>query len=125
MKKENEKLSIRQRTKNQNSALHLYFTQIAEALNKEGYDVRLVLQVISEKGVDMFWSGELVKELLWRKIQLKHLNKRSTTELNSIGEIEKIYEMLNRFIGENFFIHVPFPSIETLIEKDNDTRTQK
>lgn len=106
-----------QRSEAQNDSLHLYFTQVAQELNREGFDVRVVLQVIQEKGVDMFWSKELVKELLWRTIQKKHLKKHSTTELDSIGEIDQIYEMLNKWLGENFGIHVPFPSKKTLMEK--------
>ena len=108
-----------QRTKKQNDALHLYFEMIAEALNREGLDVRVVLQVIAEKGVDMMWSKELVKELLWRKIQKKFTGKQSTTELDSIGDITEIYDMLNKFLSEYFFITRPFPSLESLMEKQN------
>src|SRR3990167_10825815 len=91
-------------TKKQNDALHLYFEMIAQALNREGLDVRVVLQVIAEKGVDMMWSKELVKELLWRNIQKKFTGKQSTTQLDSIGEITKIYDMLNKFLAQEFFI---------------------
>lgn len=107
----------KKRTKKQNDALHLYFEFIAQALNREGLDVRVVLQVIAEKGVDMMWSKELVKELLWRRIQKKFTGKQSTTELDSIGEITQIYDMLNKFLSENFYITEPFPSIESLMEK--------
>lgn len=107
------------RTDKQNAALHLFFRQVAEALNHEGYDVRVVLQVIAEGGVDMMWSGELVKELLWRKIQRKYTGKHSTTELDSTGDITEIYDSLNKFLGENFYVHVPFPSIETLDEEQS------
>lgn len=107
----------RKRTEAQNNALHLYFEMIAEALNREGFDVRIVLQVIAEKGVDMMWSKELVKELLWRKVQKKYLGKHSTTELDSVGEITEIYDMLNKFLSEHFFIATPFPSLESLMEK--------
>lgn len=107
------------RTEKQNNALHKYFEQIAEALNAEGYDVRLVLQVIAEKGVDFMWSKEIVKEVLWRKVQQKYLGKKSTTELDSTGEITQIYDMLNKFLSEEFQVHVPFPSIETLEDGDN------
>jgi len=103
------------RTPKQNDSLHLYFEMIAEALNNEGIDVRVVLQVISEKGVDMMWSKELVKELLWRNIQKKYLGKKSTTQLET-KDIDKIYDMLNKFLAENFHITQPFPSIESLIE---------
>ena len=110
------KNKIPKRTKNQNAALHLYFTHIAEALNSEGYDVRVVLQVISEKGIDMMWSPTLVKELLWRRIQKKYLGKKSTTELDSLGDITQIYDIMNKFLAENFYISEEFPSIESLNE---------
>lgn len=109
------------RTEQQNKALHLYFTQVAETLNNEGYDVRLVLQVIAERGIDFMWSPELVKEVLWRRIQKKYLNKHSTTELDSLKEIDQIYDMLNKFLSENFHVSIPFPSLDTLIEKDLST----
>ena len=121
MKDQISKTSRSKRTDKQNSALHLYFEMIAEALNREGLDVRVVLQVIAEKGVDMMWSKELVKELLWRRIQKKYLGKQSTTELDSTGEITQIYDMLNRFLSENFFITAPFPSLESLEEVMNKT----
>ena len=112
------KIIKKYRTAKQNDALHLYFEMIAQALNGEGLDVRLVLNVISEKGIDMMWSKELVKELLWRRIQKRFTGKESTTQLDSIGEITKIYDMLNKFLAENFFITTPFPSLDALIEKN-------
>lgn len=112
------------RTEKQNDTLHLYFELIAEALNREGLDVRVVLQVIAEKGVDMMWSKELVKELLWRRIQKKYLNKQSTTQLDSIGEITQIYDMLNKFLAQEFFISEPFPSLESLMEKDGNNKNR-
>jgi len=114
-------LDKKQRTKKQNDSLHLMFDQLANSLNGQGYDVRIVLQVIASKGVDMMWSGELVKELLWRPIQKKYLDKHSTKDLNSIGEITEIYDMLNKFLGQNFFVHVDFPSLESLINKQDES----
>ena len=105
------------RTEKQNDSLHLYFENVAQALNEQGLTVRVVLEVIEERGVDMMWSKELVKEILWRRIQKKNLGKQSTTQLES-DEITKIYDMLNKFLSEEFYIHEPFPSIETLEEKN-------
>lgn len=104
------------RTKKQNDSLHLYFENLAQHLNNEGYDVRIVFQVLAEKGIDVFWSKTIVKEL-WRMIQKAELGKVSTTELDSTGEITKIHDILNKFLSENFYINEPFPSIETLMEK--------
>lgn len=108
---------ITKRTKKQNDSLHLLFEQIAQELNREGYDVRIVLQVLAEQGIDMMWSKYSVKEL-WRVIQQKHTGKYSTTELDSVSEITEIYDIINKFLSENFYISKPFPSLQALIEKN-------
>jgi len=100
----------KRRTKRQNSALHLYFQLLADELNKAGLDMRKVLKPT----VDIQWSKETVKDYLWRPIQKALLKKHSTTRLKT-DEIDKVYEHLNRFLGEKFGIHVPFPSEEFII----------
>lgn len=115
MPSERKKLS--KRTKKQNDSLHLYFENLAQHLNNEGYDVRIVLQVMAQKGIDMYWSKEIIKEL-WRAIQKVELGKQSTTELNSTDDIIKIHDILNKFLSENFFINEPFPSIKYLMKKN-------
>jgi len=95
------------RSGTQNSALHLYFTLIAEALNLGGYTVQIVLK---EK-VELDWDSDKVKELLWRPAQQAILKKDSTTQLSKIGDIDNVYEHLNRHLSEKFGIHIPFPSL--------------
>lgn len=96
------------RTERQNRALHLWFTQLAEELNDGGYDVQLVLK----KKLEMDWTPELIKEALWRPAQKVILKKRSTTELKKGEDIDKVFEHLNRHLGEKFGIYVPFPHYE-------------
>ena len=105
--------TTKQRTQAQNRSLHLYCTQVAEALNDAGYDVRATLK----EGVEIPWSGYLVKDLLWRSIQKLQYGKASTTELTT-KNIDSIYDVLNRHLGEKFGIHVPFPSIESMMEHE-------
>src|SRR3990167_3143807 len=100
------------RTEKQNNALHKLYSQLANDLNHQGYDVRLVLDVLAQRGLDMQWTSYLVKEL-WRLLQVSSLGKKSTTELNSVDDINVVYEALNKFLGENFYIHREFPSLET------------
>ena len=102
------------RTRKQNKALHLYFTQVANALNEAGLDMRKVLK----QSVDIPWTAERVKEFLWRPVQKTYLNKESTTELNKLKEIDEIWEILNRHLSEKFGIYIPFPSVETLMEEE-------
>ena len=94
------------RTSTQNNALHLYFQHVAQELNLAGHNVQLVLK---EK-VDIDWTPELVKDILWRTAQVAITGKKSTTELKIIEDIDIIYEHLNRHLGEKFGVHVPFPS---------------
>lgn len=100
----------KQRTDQQNKALHLFFTQLAEELNSAGLDMRKTLK----PEVDIPWSGKTIKEYLWRPIMKAQLGKESTTELTT-KEIDLVFDTINRHLGEKFGIHLDFPSIETLM----------
>lgn len=102
-----EKMS-KPRTSKQNKALHLYFGILAEALNDSGQDMKHVIRT------EISWSPYSVKEYLWRPLQKHILGKESTTELTT-DEIDKIYDQMNRIIGERTGVYVPFPSMESLM----------
>lgn len=99
--------SDRQRTIQQNKAIHLYCQQLAESLNAGGLDQRKVFEAMRE-GVEIPWSGATVKENLWRTIQQAVLQKESTTELTT-EEVSRVYVVLNRFTAERFNLSLPFP----------------
>lgn len=103
----------KQRTDRQNAAMHLYFTQLAEALNDSGLDMRVVLK----PEIAIPWTPTSIKEQLWRPVQRLQLDKRSTTELTT-KDLDAIYDTINRHIGERFGIHIPFPSNEIYREED-------
>lgn len=100
----------KRRTDAQNRALHLYLTQLAEKLNDAGFDMRATIS----DGVDIPWTPQTVKENLWRPIQEAYLNKKSTTKLDTT-DIDKVYDILNRTIGERTGVSVQFPCVEDLI----------
>ena len=104
------KIIQKQRTIQQNKALHLYFTWMANTLNDAGLDMRKTLK----PEIEIPWNGKTVKEYLWRPIQELQLRKTSTTELTS-DEIDVVYNTLNRFLGEKLGVQVDFPSIEGLM----------
>ena len=106
------------RTVAQNSALHLYLRRISDALNGAGFSVE---QVLSSFTMELSWTPELTKEILWRTAQKRMLGKESTTALLKQGEIDQIVEVITRFLGERLKIeYIPFPSLESL-EKELDT----
>lgn len=94
------------RTSKQNDSLHRWFELVAKALNESGKSVQIILK----HKLDIDWTSDLVKELLWRTAQLAITGKKSTTRLDKTSEIDVIFEHLNRHLGEKFGIHVPFPS---------------
>lgn len=98
------------RTDQQNKALHVFFTELADKLNDSGHDMRRTLK----ESVAIPWTPDTVKNYLWRPIQAAQLQKESTTELTT-REIDAVYDTLNRHLGEKLGVHVPFPSIDELI----------
>lgn len=98
------------RTKKQNNALHLYFQLLADALNDAGWDMRKLLKT----DIDIPWTDEAVKDFIWKSIQSTMFKKGHTRDLNT-DEVSKVYDVVDRFVGEKTGVHVPFPSIEDVI----------
>lgn len=98
---------MKQRTISQNKALHKYFTLLSEELNQAGYDMRRTLK----QSVSIPWTPENVKDYLWRPIQEAYLNKESTTELTT-KDIDVVYDIVNKHLGETTGVTVVFPSKE-------------
>lgn len=107
--------SFKKRTISQNSALHLYFQQLADVLTDAGLDMRIVLK----PDIDIRWTKESVKEYLWKPIMEKMFGNKSTTEMTT-GQIDEIFEVITKHLGEKFgefMDYLPFPSIETMMDK--------
>jgi hypothetical protein len=100
-----KEVTYKPRTQNQNSALWLYFTHLAKALNDAGLDMKKVLK----PSVQITWNKDLVHDHLWVPIQKSVLGTESTKDLKKIGEIDQVYDIINRHISEQFGIHIPFP----------------
>ena len=111
-----------QRTSSRNNAIHLYFQLLADELNCAGLPIK---NVIGKYNIDLEWDTQSVKDLILRPIQKALLHKSSTTELSKQEDIDKVYDHINRFIGESFGIHVPFPvDEERQKEKQYGIQTQ-
>ena len=95
-----------QRTTSQNNALHKYLTLVAEALAREGHTMQDVTKVI--RHAEIVPTMAALKEVVWRPLQEIILAKKSTTELTK-QDIDPVYEAMNKWLGQEFQIHVPFP----------------
>lgn len=90
-------------TGKQNAALHVYFRLLSKELNANG----LTVETFFKDGYEVPFSEEIVKEHIWRPIQIAVTEKESSQELTTI-ETQQIYENVNRALA-NRSIHVPWP----------------
>jgi len=96
------------RSSQQNKAIHLWFTQLAQALNEAGFDMRKTISPM----VDISWTDYTVKEYLWRPVQKSLYGTKSTRQLKR-HEIDLIFDNINRIIGKRTGVYVEFPSIQS------------
>ena len=101
------------RTSRQNASLHLYFTFISEELNEMG--IQYQYTGISGNTFELRYTTDLVKEFIWRPIQIALFKIESTTKINTL-QINEIIDVITKFFGDKGIV-MEFPSIETLIEK--------
>lgn len=93
------------RTSQQNKAMHQFFNLLAKALNDAGYDQKRTLRA----DMDIPWSPDAIKALLWRPVQQALFDKKSTTKL-STTEVSQIYDVVMREIAKRTGVVVEFPS---------------
>lgn len=99
----------KQRTSQQNRAMWLWFEILARELNEAGLDMRLVLKPTYK--ID--WTKENIHDHLWLPIQKALYGTESTTFLKKQEQIDKIYEIIMRELGEKHGLeNIPFPNDE-------------
>ena len=104
------------RTTAQNRALHLYFTFISDELNNLGLEFEY--QGLKIKDLSIPYTPKIVKDFVWRPIQVALFDKESTTKLNS-KEMNTIIDVITKFFGERG-VYLEFPSIQSLINRNNE-----
>ncbi len=95
----------RNRSSQQNRALHKYFDMLADALNSAGYDMRNTMR----HDIELPWSAGMIKELMWRPVQLAMFQTESTAKMRR-ADYTKVYEVLNRHTASKLGISIPWPS---------------
>ena len=92
----------RQRTDQQNRALHLFCRLLSKALNDAGLDQRKVMK--SE--VEIPWNEESVKTNLWKPIQEAMFGIQSTADATT-KDYSQVYEVLTRHLQTKLGVEVP------------------
>ena len=94
------------RTNKQNSALDLFFKQMAALLNDHGMYFNYS-GVLTGQTIEIPWTMELFKEMLWKPLQKALLGVTSTTRLKT-SDIDVIFEVINKHFGDKG-IEITFP----------------
>lgn len=95
----------RTRTHKQNNALHVYCRQLAQALNEGGFDMKKTLK----QETDIPWTGELVKQYLWKPVQ-EALTGKDSTSAASGEDYDKVHQVLSKHLSEKLNVYLPFPT---------------
>lgn len=98
----------KQRTRLQNKSLHLYCTNLANALNDAGLDMKKTLK----PEIEIPWTCQSVKDHLYKPILKSLTGKDSTIDMDT-KDPSMVYEILNRFMGEKHGIVVGWPDKES------------
>lgn len=107
------------RTTSQNKAIHKLFTDVATEMLAQGIERKTVVEDLGSYTVPI--DAAFMKEV-WRSIQYTQTGKMSTTQLET-AEVDKVYETFNRFLADNYGIHVPFPNMLDLFRAYEDSAT--
>lgn len=102
------KADDKQRTILQNASLHLYCTNLANALNDAGLDMKKTLK----PEIEIPWTCQSVKDHLYKPILKSLTGKDSTIDMDT-KDPSMVYEILTRFMGEKHGITVEWPDKES------------
>jgi predicted ester cyclase len=94
----------KQRTNTQNAALHVFCAELAKVMNDAGFDFRVFIK----EGYPVPFNESLVKDHIWRPIQIAITGKESTASQDRV-EYGLIYDSLSVKLAE-YGIYVPWPS---------------
>ena len=101
-------------SRKQQSALHKYCTLVADSLNNCGMYQYVKCDIFRDNDelVEVEWTQDSVKNLIWRPIQLAlYPSVKSTAKLKS-HEVTKVYEMMHNSLAKRSKnnVYVLFPS---------------
>lgn len=91
------------RSLSQNSALHLFCSNLASAMNDAGFEFRSFMN----DGYAVPFSKQLVLDHMWRPVQ-KAVTGHESTRKPEMAEYFLIYDVLNSKLADHG-IHVPWP----------------
>ena len=124
--------NMSKRTDLQNKSIHLYCELLAISLNDAGFEMKAflgsksnkfliaILEQIQElifkmmayleakQEIDIPWTKENVKNVIWKPVQKAMFSIDSTTKLET-AQVSEVYKVVARHVSENTGVFVDFP----------------
>lgn len=94
------------KTGQQRKALHVWLRDLAFLLNAAGLERITILEAMKRKGVELPWTLEAAKEILYKPVLEALTGKLSTEEMNTV-EPSHICEVLGRHLAEKYGVTCP------------------
>ncbi len=101
------------RSQQQNKALHVYYTLISAELNDKNMEYQYT--GITGNIFELRYTPDLVKNFVWRPIQIALFDIKSTTKINT-QQINDIIDVISNFFADREIV-IEFPSIDSLLNK--------
>ena len=95
------------RTYRQNRTIHLLFRRMATALNEAGFEIKHPFK----PDLEIPWSEESVKDLLYRPIITSYFKVDRSSHLNT-EQLSESMDILVDAVNRNTGVYVPIPSQE-------------
>lgn len=67
----------------------------------------------------LHWTPLMVKNLIWRKVQIAMTDTYSTADISN-KECKEIYDQLSQKMAEGFGLDIPWPSLESMSERQRE-----
>jgi maltose-binding protein MalE len=111
-------------SKQQFDSVHLYLDQVAKALAQDGHTMQDVVKAIRK--AEIMPTKNAMKEVVWKPLLEIISGKDSTTKQDST-ETQQVFEAMNKWLGQEFQVHVPFPSeqVKSLEQYEKQIRAQQ
>lgn len=103
----NHEFTTNLRTGSQNNSIHLFFEWIANAFNELGHTYT------NPMGIETFWTKNLVKEVIWKPLQMSLYGTDSTTKLEK-DQINLIADGIIKHFSEQGY-ELKFPSLQSFL----------
>jgi hypothetical protein len=104
------------RTKKQQASIEVYCSKVAKACDDAGYGLRHFMTKIKQAEIPL--SQAIVKEVMWKTLQLTMTGVKSSTKISTVQTME-VYEVCNRFTAERLGFSIPWPCRESQSYEDN------